>query len=94
MADEIPEDGPLTLDQAYAVLEVSDEHKGNLDKVKMAYRKLCLRWHPDKNPPEKSEKQRFTRITAAYHTSPPTTSTTSDGLDRTRFPRCRPWRTF
>ena len=43
MADEIPEDGPLTLDQAYAVLEVSDEHKGNLDKVKMAYRKLCLR---------------------------------------------------
>lgn len=70
MADEIPEDGPLTLDQAYAVLEVSDEHKGNLDKVKMAYRKLCLRWHPDKNPPEKEKeaKQRFTRITAAYHT--------------------------
>ena len=70
MADTVPDDGPLTLDQAYAVLEVADTHKGNLDEVKKAYRKLCLKWHPDKNPPEKEQeaKQRFTRITAAYHT--------------------------
>jgi tetratricopeptide (TPR) repeat protein len=70
MADTVPDDGPLTLDQAYAVLEVANTHKGNLDEVKKAYRKLCLKWHPDKNPPEKEQeaKQRFTRITAAYHT--------------------------
>ena len=68
MADEIPEDGPLTLDQAYAVLEVSDEHKGNLDKVKMAYRKLCLRWHPDKNPGDAQAEKVYSRMLAAYNT--------------------------
>ena len=70
MADLVPESGPLTLEQAYVVLELSDADKGNLDKVKMAYRKLCLKWHPDKNPKEKEAeaKQRFTRVTAAYHT--------------------------
>ena len=26
-----------------------NEFKGNLDKVKTQYRKLCLKWHPDKN---------------------------------------------
>ena len=62
--------GPLTIDEAYVVLEVPDEHRGDLDRVKTAYRKLCLRWHPDKNPPEKEAecKARFTRVTAAYHT--------------------------
>ena len=68
--DAVPESGPLTLEQAYIVLELDDADKGNLDKVKMAYRKLCLKWHPDKNPKEKEAeaKQRFTRVTAAYHT--------------------------
>ena len=68
--DAVPESGPLTMEQAYVVLELGDGDKGNLEKVKMAYRKLCLKWHPDKNPKEKEEeaKQRFTRVTAAYHT--------------------------
>ena len=43
--------------------------KGNLEKVKSAYRKLCLKWHPDKNRDnEAAASARFTRITAAYHT--------------------------
>ena len=47
MADTVPDDGPLTLDQAYAVLEVANTHKGNLDEVKKAYRKLAMKHHPD-----------------------------------------------
>jgi len=63
-------DGALTLDQAYAILSLPDSSKGNLEHVKAAYRKLCLKWHPDKNPSDKQEeaKHKFTRITAAYHT--------------------------
>ena len=48
---------PLTIDEAYVVLEVPDEHRGDLDRVRTAYRKLCLRWHPDKNPPEKEAEE-------------------------------------
>jgi DnaJ-class molecular chaperone len=66
-AADVPESGPLSMDQAYLVLGLADGDKGDLDKVKMAYRKLCLKWHPDKNPPEKEEeaKNKFTRVTAA-----------------------------
>eukprot|EP00740_Mantoniella_antarctica_P000496 CAMPEP_0181395228 /NCGR_PEP_ID=MMETSP1106-20121128/28224_1 /TAXON_ID=81844 /ORGANISM="Mantoniella antarctica, Strain SL-175" /LENGTH=360 /DNA_ID=CAMNT_0023516827 /DNA_START=115 /DNA_END=1197 /DNA_ORIENTATION=- len=70
MAEPVPESGPLTMAQAYLVLELAETDMGALDKVKAAYRKLCLRWHPDKNPPEQQVEAtaRFTRITAAYHT--------------------------
>ena len=36
----------------------------------MQYRKLCLKYHPDKNSPSDAERasQAFTAITAAYHT--------------------------
>ena len=62
--------GAPSMDQAYAILGLPDSSRGDLDAVKAAYRKLCLKWHPDKNPPEKQEeaKRKFTRVTAAYHT--------------------------
>ena len=66
MADTVPDDGPLTLDQAYAVLEVANTHKGNLDEVKKAYRKLCLKWHPDKNQGDTAAQERFKEISKAY----------------------------
>lgn len=64
---EIPE-MPMTVDQAYDFLGVKKEDRGNLDKVKMRFRKMSLKWHPDKNlrrPKEASEV--FTAVHAAYH---------------------------
>jgi len=65
-----PPDGPLTMDEAYAALELDASCKGDLAAVKSAYRRLCLRWHPDKNPAaeEAACRATFTRVTAAYHT--------------------------
>jgi len=76
MADEdvdtpdMESSGAPTMDQAYEILGLPDSSRGDLDAVKAAYRKLCLKWHPDKNPPEKQEeaKRKFMRVTAAYHT--------------------------
>lgn len=68
--DDMESSGAPTVDQAYQILGLPDSSRGDLDAVKAAYRKLCLKWHPDKNPPEKQEeaKRKFTRVTAAYHT--------------------------
>lgn len=59
---------PMTVDQAYEFLGVKPEDKGNLDKVKMRFRKMSLKWHPDKNmrrPKEAADV--FTAVHAAYH---------------------------
>ena len=37
---------PMSVDQAYALLGVTPENRGNLDKLKMAFRKMSLKWHP------------------------------------------------
>ena len=90
-----PPDGPLTMDEAYAALELDASCKGDLAVVKSAYRRLCLRWHPDKNPAaeEAACRAKFTRVTAAYHTI------TTSNFDYARWarsyaiPPCRRWRT-
>mmetsp|Transcript_447 Transcript_447/g.1134 ORF Transcript_447/g.1134 Transcript_447/m.1134 type:complete len:454 (-) Transcript_447:1817-3178(-) len=59
---------PMTVDQAYDFLGVKTEDRGNLDKVKMRFRKMSLKWHPDKNmrrPKEAADV--FTAVNAAYH---------------------------
>jgi len=59
---------PMTTDQAYDFLGVKKEDRGNLDKVKMRFRKMSLKWHPDKNlrrPKEAADV--FTAVHAAYH---------------------------
>ncbi|MEJ2470464.1 MAG: DnaJ C-terminal domain-containing protein [Desulfuromonadales bacterium] len=48
----------------YAVLGL--EKSASADQIKKAYRKLALKYHPDKNPDDKQAEERFKQITEAY----------------------------
>ncbi|KAH6931672.1 hypothetical protein HPB50_026950 [Hyalomma asiaticum] len=49
----------------YSLLEVP--HNASPENIRRAYRRLALKWHPDKNPPSKTEAQaRFKDISEAY----------------------------
>lgn len=48
----------------YETLEVSRTASG--DELKKAYRKLAMKWHPDKNPGDKAAEQQFKTVSEAY----------------------------
>jgi molecular chaperone DnaJ len=48
----------------YATLGV--DRKASADEIKKAYRKLARRYHPDRNPDDKSAESRFKEISQAY----------------------------
>ncbi len=48
----------------YKVLGV--ERKAPADQIKKAYRKLAVKYHPDKNPDNKQAEERFKEISEAY----------------------------
>ena len=48
----------------YEVLEISRE--AGPEEVKKAYRRLALRYHPDKNPGDKQAEERFKEVGEAY----------------------------
>lgn len=52
----------------YKVLQVDRNAKD--DDLKKAYRKLAMKWHPDKNPNNKKEAEaKFKQISEAYDVS-------------------------
>src|SRR5258708_5913203 len=49
----------------YKILGIS--RNATADDIKKAYRKLALKWHPDKNPDKREESERrFKQIAEAY----------------------------
>jgi len=42
----------------YKILEVS--RSATTDEIKKSYRKLALKWHPDRCPPEKKQEAQVT----------------------------------
>lgn len=48
----------------YKILGV--ERKANTDEIRSAYRKLAMKYHPDKNPGDKKAEEKFKEINEAY----------------------------
>ena len=48
----------------YKILGV--ERKASADDIRSAYRKLAMKYHPDKNPGDKKAEDKFKEINEAY----------------------------
>lgn len=49
----------------YGLLEVSKS--ASQEEIKKSYRKLAMKYHPDKNPGDKAAESKFKEISEAYH---------------------------
>jgi molecular chaperone DnaJ len=56
------------------------ERSASVDEIKKAYRKLAIKYHPDKNPGNKSAEEKFKEVAEAY-------SVLSDQQKRTQYDR-------
>ena len=48
----------------YEILEIERTASG--EEVKKAYRKMALKYHPDRNPDDKNAEERFKKVNEAY----------------------------
>ncbi|MDF1682888.1 MAG: DnaJ domain-containing protein [Patescibacteria group bacterium] len=48
----------------YSILEI--EKSATKDEVKKAYRKLAMKYHPDRNSGDKQAEEKFKKINQAY----------------------------
>ena len=55
---------PIITETYYEVLGINP--KATSDEIKKAYRKLALKYHPDKNPGNKEAEEKFKQIANAY----------------------------
>ncbi|MEP7070754.1 MAG: molecular chaperone DnaJ [Verrucomicrobiota bacterium] len=55
---------PVTKRDYYEVLEVERDASG--DEIKRSYRKLAVRFHPDKNPDDSEAEEKFKELGEAY----------------------------
>ena len=51
-------------DDYYKILGVNDS--ASQDEIKKTYRKLSMKWHPDKNPNNPEAEEKFKTISQAY----------------------------
>lgn len=59
----------MTVAQALDTLQLSPAQASDTTAAKAAYRRLSVKWHPDKNPGlEEKATALFTRVAGAYHT--------------------------
>lgn len=64
----VPKSEVMTVDEAYEFLEISNEERGDLEVLKRRFRKLSLKYHPDKNRGREAAAARsFQAVHAAYH---------------------------
>jgi DnaJ family protein B protein 11 len=63
----------------YKILEI--QRSASPADIKKAYRAQSLKWHPDKNPDDKSAVDKFTDVSAAYEVL-------SDADKRRKYDRC------
>lgn len=54
----------MTEHEAYSILELKDGD--SFEEIKKAYRRLALKYHPDRNQGSKDAEEKFKRINDAY----------------------------